>query len=172
MQGYIRETAQRTRAIEADLLADAGLNLATLDLTMVRDGALKSGRFVTTGAAVGCLAGDKGALFIRTQDAAGRVNINLASQNLLSALFMGSGIQPEAATRYAARIIDFRDRDDDREPAGAELKDYLAQGEASVPRMRPSTASKNCHRCSASRPMWCRLCCPMSPSIPGSQGSM
>lgn len=134
VQSYIRETAQRTQAAEADLLADAGINLATLDLTMVRDGAIKTGRFVTAGNAVGCRAGEKGALFIRTQDAAGRVNINLANQNLLSALFIGLGVEPEAATRYAARIIDFRDRDSDRGPTGAELDDYLAQGQSIGPK--------------------------------------
>ena len=134
VQSYVRETAQRTRASEADLLADAGLNLAALDLSMVRDGALKAGRFVTTGAAIGCQAGERGALFIRVQDASGRVNLNLATEQLLKALLLGLGLSADEASRSAARIIDFRDRDSDRGPQGAELDEYTAAGEAIGPK--------------------------------------
>lgn len=57
---------------------------------------------------------------------AGRVDLNFASEKLLAAAFMSAGWRPGPAASMAARIIDWRDEDDMRQPQGAERMAYSA----------------------------------------------
>ncbi len=53
-----------------------------------------------------------------------KLDINLASEQSLSALIEFSGLEPEEAQKFAARIADWRDGDDLSRPNGAERNDY------------------------------------------------
>ena len=70
----------------------------------------------------------------------GLVNLTRAEQPLLSAVFGSKGIDETSALSLAARIIDWRDRDNDREPGGAEHEDYLGNGLSYGPRNGPFEA--------------------------------
>ncbi len=84
-----------------------------------------------------CNAGGDDRLVIRVQDAAGKINLNLASERLLMALFTGLGTSRVAASGYTDAIIDFRDADNDRRLAGAEKPEYLAAGRTFGPKNAP-----------------------------------
>jgi general secretion pathway protein K len=66
---------------------------------------------------------------VRVVDEQGKVDLNLASAELLTALFRGAGAEPQQAGRLAAAILDWRDGDDlTQVGGGAEDRDYAAAG--------------------------------------------
>src|SRR5262249_26977311 len=65
---------------------------------------------------------------ITLQDEAGKIDLNLASDEMLQGLFEAVGLSPGDAARMVDRVVDFRDPDDRRRPAGAEDPDYIAAG--------------------------------------------
>jgi general secretion pathway protein K len=67
-------------------------------------------------------------LRIVVEDEAGKVDLNAASERLLTNLLRGLGATPREAAALADRILDFRDADDERSPLGAERSDYAAAG--------------------------------------------
>lgn len=64
----------------------------------------------------------------------GRLNINEENADVLSALFAFKGQDDEGAYTLAQAILDWRDRDDDTRPGGAELAEYGGQGLSYGPR--------------------------------------
>jgi general secretion pathway protein K len=58
----------------------------------------------------------------------GRIDLNDSEPELLAGLFKALGVSDEMATTLAARIVDWRDADDDVEPGGAEASMYRAAG--------------------------------------------
>ncbi len=73
---------------------------------------------------------DTGRLEIAPRDAAGRVDLNGAPPELLAGLLRAAGVEHDDAAILAARIVDWRDRDDKTSPDGAEQDDYDAAGVA------------------------------------------
>ncbi|HVI25852.1 MAG TPA: type II secretion system minor pseudopilin GspK [Xanthomonadaceae bacterium] len=66
---------------------------------------------------------------VRIVDEQGKVDLNLASADLLAALFRGAGAEQAQAARLAAAVLDWRDGDDLAQPGGgAEDRDYAAAG--------------------------------------------
>lgn len=65
-------------------------------------------------------------LAITDEDA--KVDLNGAPLELLEGLLTVLGLTPDEARIMAARIVDFRDEDDEPEPDGAEDPDYAAAG--------------------------------------------
>ena len=66
---------------------------------------------------------------IRITDEQGKVDLNLAQTDLLSALFRGAGADPDQAMKLAGVVIDWRDGDTLTQPSGgAEDADYAAAG--------------------------------------------
>jgi len=57
-----------------------------------------------------------------------RIDLNGSPPELLSGLFRALGVEGETADTLAARIVDFRDADDDTEPNGAEEAAYRQAG--------------------------------------------
>ncbi|SFV36970.1 general secretion pathway protein GspK [Hyphomicrobium facile] len=127
VQSYLREASGIAHSAQAEFAADAGVNIAALELATERDTG-RTRRFPIDGAEWACHTDEGAELVIAVQEAGGKINLNLADDQLLSALFIGLGATPVAATLYADRIIDFRDRDDDRRINGAERDEYLAAG--------------------------------------------
>lgn len=70
----------------------------------------------------------------------GKININRAEVSLLSALFVVAGKTEPEARSIAAAILDWRDDDDDPEPNGAEIEQYIAAGREYGPRNGPFEA--------------------------------
>lgn len=68
---------------------------------------------------------------------ASRVDLNFADGELLAAVLGAHGISSHEADRLAARIVDWRDADDDLSPQGAERAEYRAVGVRAGPRNGP-----------------------------------
>lgn len=67
----------------------------------------------------------------------GKININKASEDLLSAAFAANGTDEKTARAIAAAIIDWRDPDELPRPGGAEAIHYMRDGENIKPRNGP-----------------------------------
>jgi general secretion pathway protein K len=74
-----------------------------------------------------------GSMIIRITDEAGKVNPNLASDVLLTALFEVCGIDAGKAAHLGAAIADWVDADDNPRPFGAEAAAYSAAGKGYGP---------------------------------------
>ena len=70
-------------------------------------------------------------LQIRVQEAAGRVDLNRASPELLKAVFRYAGMDNDAAAAMVARVADWRDQDSLTNLNGAEDEAYRAAGRES-----------------------------------------
>lgn len=66
----------------------------------------------------------------------GKIDINAASPELIASLLTESGVRQEGATRLAAEIADWRDKDDDTRKNGAEAAEYLGAGRSYGPTNR------------------------------------
>ena len=146
VQTYVRVTANSIESARAEALADSGVNLAIIDLVAMRTAPDRARRFPIEGTAVACAMGGDATISIGVQDAGGRINLNLAGEGLLAALFVGLGATHDAAARYADTIIDFRDRDDVRRPHGAEAAEYRAAGVTMRPKNAPFEAFEELHQ--------------------------
>jgi general secretion pathway protein K len=135
-RSHLRLTASLVGNAQAEALADAGVNLAMLTLSENSQAVVagQAGRIAVGGMAYTCAIEGHGSVRIVVQDEGGLVNINRAGTRLLAALFAGLGASPEAASRYADAIADYRDLDDDRRPNGAEKAEYEAAGRPSWPK--------------------------------------
>ena len=135
VQAHLRATTVQIQSSRAELVADSGLALVVLDLIESQVPG-RQRKFAVKGALVTCTL-DEDRLTIRLQDAAGRLNLNLASDRLLQALFIGLGASRQVAGVYSGAIIDFR------APAAAPLRasidkpDYQAAGRRLGPKNAP-----------------------------------
>ncbi len=135
LMGFLRSAGTHTgiaanavTSARAEALSDAGIHLGVLDLIQASGtgtvAAATARNFVTKT----CRAGPGETISIRIQDTAGRVDLNAASQTLLAALLAGVGASATDAAAGAAAIVDFRDRDNEPLPGGAEAAAYAASG--------------------------------------------
>lgn len=116
----------------AEAMADSGVQIGLIRLAAAGG----DGRATVPPVTVCELPGGE-RLALTISDEAGRVDLNLASAELLVALFKGSGVQDDNAQRLADAIIDYRDRDDERRSLGAERDDYEAAGANARPKNAP-----------------------------------
>ena len=136
---HIRVVAVGTESARAEAFADAGVQLAILDIVAARDSTLANRRFAVDATPFVCSVADgEATLTIAVQDEAGKVDLNIASEPLLRALVFGLDVQ--AGEAAADAILDFRDADDDRRPSGAERAEYRAAGRAHGPKNAPFVA--------------------------------
>lgn len=133
VRANLRLTSGAVQGAKAEALADAGVELAVLSL--IAGGAER--RFPINGAVRSCSMRGLGVVDLRVQDAGGRVSLNLASERMLQALFIGLGAEREAASTMADLILDYRDADSNRRPNGAEKPEYLAAGRPLGPKNAP-----------------------------------
>ncbi len=129
----------------ADAAAGAGISLATLDLMAGREDGSWRRRFPPGGSPASCLFEDDVTLTIAVEDEAGKIDLNGASERLLTALLAGTGIELARARRLAAAIADYRDPDDIRRPDGAEAADYRDAGVANRPKNAPFESREELH---------------------------
>jgi general secretion pathway protein K len=64
----------------------------------------------------------------------GRIDLNAASEDLLSAALYPYARSPATTAQWVDRVLDWRDTDDERRPNGAEAGDYGRAGAAYRPR--------------------------------------
>lgn len=119
---------------KVDAAASGGVSLAVVDLMAGREDGGWKRRFPLGGPATSCQLEAGTVLSIAVADDAGKVDLNTASERLLTALLAGSGIDLGRARRLAAAIVDFRDGDNDKRPDGAEASDYRDAGLAHGPK--------------------------------------
>lgn len=74
---------------------------------------------------------------ITIQDEAGRIDINVADEELLRNLFLAGGASAELADDCAAAVMDWRDEDQFHRNHGAESDDYRDAGRSYAPRNGP-----------------------------------
>jgi general secretion pathway protein K len=128
MRTHIKVTANTIENARAEALADAGVQLAIMDLLATRTNRSREGRFAVDGTATVCRAPTGDLLRIAVEDEAGKVDLNMANERLLTTLLQGLGASSGEASAHADRILDFRDADDERRLAGAEQPEYRAAG--------------------------------------------
>jgi general secretion pathway protein K len=123
---HVRTAASAVQSAGAEALADAGVQLAILDLVAAQPADAPRRRFALDGTAYACEASGGGVLVISVQDEAGKVDVNAADERLVRALFTALAIPASGAVADA--LLDFRDADGDRRPQGAERADYQSAG--------------------------------------------
>lgn len=108
--------------VKAEALAEAAVQRAILGLLDPdEDGVWRADRTPYTFS-----LGD-GVAIIRLQSEAGKIDINSASDELITGLFVAVGISEDKATELAAAVADFRDADSIPRVGGAEDEDYEAR---------------------------------------------
>lgn len=128
VRSHLRSVAAIGASARAEALADGGVELAVADLLAVREDRTRARRHPVDATPVACRMADGGKLTIAVQDEAGRVDINSGSDALLLALMRGSGLSDGEASMLVDRLLDYRDRDEERRPLGAERPEYAAAG--------------------------------------------
>ena len=73
-------------------------------------------------------------LEIAVSNEGGRLDLNGANEDLLSAALYPYARSPATTAQWVERILDWRDTDDERRPNGAEASDYARAGSAHGPR--------------------------------------
>lgn len=139
LRSHLRDVGATVARAEAESLADAGINLALLDLLATREQRARQRRFAIDGTATACQVGEA-AIEISIADEAGRVDLNTASEPLLEALLTGAGAGATAARAMTQAILDFRDPDSSTRPNGAEAAEYRAAGLTHGPKNAPFDA--------------------------------
>lgn len=128
-------------AARAEALADAGVHAAVLGLMSEKP----SSRWRADGTVYGWRRG-AGDIRVRIWDEGGKIDINVATNDLLKALFVAAGHEPDEASVFADRIVDFRDRNDLRQLNGAEDRDYRDQGLSYGAKDAPFEALEELHQ--------------------------
>jgi len=136
---HLKTTRNAIDNARAEAFADAGVELAVLDLSAWRGRAVREARFPRDGRSVSCSLGNGDWLNIAVEDEVGKVDLNMADERLIGAALLAAGVAEDNVARYAQQILDYRDTDSDRRPLGAEAEEYREQGRAG-PKNRPFDA--------------------------------
>ncbi len=121
-----------TESAKAEALADAGVEWA-LAMLVTDD---TDRRLRSDGSVYRWSFGD-GRILISVVDEAGKLDLNEASDELLTRLFAAAGASAPESLALAAAVLDYRDADDTRRPNGAEAEDYATGGQAGLPKNGP-----------------------------------
>lgn len=132
VRSTLRSTATNVEVAKAEALAEAGINLALLNL-LTQGSELEPRRPEQ----LACALPTGGTVAVRIRDEAGKVDLNMANEELLAALIAGADMPAGKARSLAAALLDFRDEDNDRRESGAETEDYIASGSSSRPKNGP-----------------------------------
>lgn len=127
-----RLAANRVAVAQAELLADSAIRRAVLSLLSTDAGQ----RWPIAGEAYPFTL--RGTIVtVRISDESGRIDINGADAVLLSAAFAANGVSEAEARSLAARMIDWRDADDEPTLLGAEAAEYRVRAIRYGPRNAP-----------------------------------
>jgi general secretion pathway protein K len=126
--GTARDLSAAVAGERAFVAARAGLEIAGL--------MLRSGELEALGTGVRAITLDDATVTIEVVNERGRIDLNGAPEELFAGLFRALGEEGEMADGLAARIVDWRDPDDDVREGGAEVGAYRGSGLA-APRNGP-----------------------------------
>lgn len=126
--GTARDLSAAMAGERAYVAARAGLEIAGL--------MLRSGELEALGAGQRTLPLDDVTIAVEVANERGRIDLNGAPEELLAGLFRALGEEGDVADARAARIVDWRDPDDEVRPNGAEVGAYRGAGLA-APRNGP-----------------------------------
>ena len=167
-QVHIAANAERNA--EALAMAEAGINLAILDLVSEKGAPITAHRFPTDGTPVQCARGREAALAIAVSDEGGKIDLNAASIQLIERALAGLGLDRTAASRIAESIADFRDPDDLRRLNGAEKDEYRRAGLGRGPKDGPFDAIEELGQVLGMTPELAERLGPLVTVYSGSQG--
>lgn len=126
----VRTTHARIEAAEAEALADAGVNWAITRLMAQQTGEPGDGAeaWLPTDGRVVEWTFEDGRVRLSVRDEMGKIDLNVASPEVLRGLFSALGLPRAQAGTLAAHVLDFRDEDDLTRVDGAEDDAYAAAG--------------------------------------------
>lgn len=133
VRSTLRDVHSSVAMEEAAALAESGINLVLLDTITARASDAPR-RFPADGTTLVCRTGDSNLLAIRLRDEAGKVDLNVAKDELLRALFTGLGLKPSEADSVHDALADYKDSDSDQRLNGAEAETYRQSARASGPK--------------------------------------
>lgn len=125
----IDTAALASRDLEADAMIQSGISLAGYQLLVLKLPAMR-----TNGQQIRL---DQGVVSLSVTSDAGRIDINAASKDLLDTAYRVSGLKAMTPEIFAARVMDWRDVDDEVGEDGAEAAGYAAAGLDYAPRNGP-----------------------------------
>ncbi|HEV7367819.1 hypothetical protein [Arenibaculum sp.] len=114
-------------AARARALAEAGVARAILALAT----SIQSGMISRPDGSPAIYAFADGEVQVSVRDEGGKIDLNLAPREALQGLFLSLGIDRASSESLTDAILDWRDGDTLRRPAGAEDEDYRRAGVAS-----------------------------------------
>ncbi|WP_192847513.1 general secretion pathway protein GspK [Aureimonas sp. AU40] len=153
--GFVLLSVLSVTALLALILGGAMLlSRATIDTSRLTDSTLRKNALLQSGlelaghqlfvlrtdpAALGAqqLRLDSGTVTISVSSEAGRVDLNSADELLLAAAARAANLTDLTPAEFAARVIDWRDSDDDARADGAEAEAYRAAGSTYTPPNSP-----------------------------------
>jgi general secretion pathway protein K len=128
----MNSAAESSRSFAEGIRADAAMRSA-IEYIVARTGSSLQDAIGTALVDVG-----PAKVIISVSDEAARVDLNKAPPEMLAGIFQQVGVSAENARIYAARIVDWRDDDDDVSPnGGAERGAYRSAGRVDGPRNGP-----------------------------------
>src|SRR5215510_1255515 len=139
VSAHLKTTRNAVDNARAEALADAGIELAVLDISAWRATAVREARFPRNGRSTRCSLDNGDWLNIAVEDEVGKVDLNMADERLIGVALLAAGVAEDNVARYAQQILDYRDTDSDRRPLGAEAEEYRERGR-SGPKNRPFDA--------------------------------
>lgn len=122
VRGFVVEAAIASSDLRTDMLVQSAIALAAHQLfDLGTPGDQVDGQQIRL---------DAGVVTLRVASEGGRVDLNGSGRDLLAAAYRASGARSMTAETFAARVIDWRDGNDDPMRDGAEAPDYAAAGAA------------------------------------------
>lgn len=134
---HTKITANMIANTQAELFADAGINIVIPDLVENARLLPEKRRFAHNGVPYECRISDQMMLNITVTDEQGKVDLNTSGDRLLKKLFEALGVSADKASAYTDAIIDFRDTDNLKRLNGAEQAEYVAAGKKYKPKNYP-----------------------------------
>jgi len=123
VSAHLKTTRNAVDNARAEALADAGVELAVLDISAWRTTAMREPRFPRNGRSTRCSLDNGDWLAIAIEDEVGKVDLNMADERLISAALLAAGVAEDRVTRQARRILDYRSPASTRRPLGAEMEE-------------------------------------------------
>jgi general secretion pathway protein K len=119
------QLAQRSvEAVQMQESADSALRVRLLELSAAAPG---NGAAISPGMDSTNVLGV--AVSLKIEMEAGRVDLNSADRDLLTAVFAANSFSADDAAALAERVVDWRDADDQRTAQGAERPEYQRAGQ-------------------------------------------
>jgi len=130
VSAHLKTTRNAVDNARAEALADAGVELAVLDISAWRAAAMREPRFPRNGRSTRCSLDNGDWLAIAVEDEVGKVDLNMADERLISAALLAAGVAEDRVARQARRILDYRSPANTRRPLGAEMEEDQVQARA------------------------------------------